>query len=40
MADYFEAELRKMQAGLENKLWLDYVIDRLTGRPIWKCQEV
>ena len=37
-SDYYEAALRS--APDEQRLWLEDVINRLTGRPVFKCHEI
>ena len=37
--DQYEAALRRLQQS-DERLWLNDVINRLEGRPVWKCHEV
>ena len=40
MVDYYEAELRRGFNNDEQRLWLADVVNRLSDRPVWKCQEI
>jgi len=39
-ANFYEAVIGNANQRDEQRLWLEDVINRLTGRPVWKCHEV